>query len=104
MKLKRLLAGMLSAVLSLTTPLSSFAYTPAGSAAGANASGNVTGAGGDFSANITHTSTSGKIGIRLTLVNRNDPSEILSVDDKGKGRRKLCCLLHPFRCAKEKRS
>ena len=53
-------------------------------AAGNNTSGIQTAGGGDFSANITPDATNtGKIGVRFSLVNNANPSEVISVDDEG---------------------
>ena len=87
-KPKRLLAGLLAGTMSLSTAFTSFAVTD-GSSQGNNGAGVVTGAGGDFSANIIdggNGAKSGKIGIRLSLVNAKNPSEVISVDNNGKPR------------------
>lgn len=84
MRLKNVLASLLAVTLSLTAPLTSLAAGDLDdSAQGNNQAGTITGAGGDFSANILNDYTSGKIGFRLTLVDRKDPTKILSVDDNG---------------------
>ena len=85
---KRFIAGLLATTLSLTAPLTSFALTGE-SAQGNDGGGIKTGAGGDFSANIVNGGagpTSGKIGVRLSLVDAKDPSKVISVDDEGRPR------------------
>ena len=85
---KRFIAGLLATTLSLTAPLTSFALTGE-SAQGNDGGGIKTGAGGDFSANIVNGGagpTSGKIGVRLSLVDAKDPSKVISVDNDGKPR------------------
>ncbi len=82
--LKQTATGLMAATLAISSPLSAFAI--GGNNAGNNAAGVVTGAGGDFSANITGDNTSGKIGIRMTLVDAKDPQKIISVDDNGNPR------------------
>jgi hypothetical protein len=88
-KAKQLLASCLSVAMALTSPLTSFADEKSfanSSANGNTEAGYVTGAGGDFSANISDGGaglTSGKIGIRLSLVDPNDPSRVISVDNDG---------------------
>ena len=85
---KRFIAGLLATTLSLTAPFTSFALTGE-SAQGNNGGGIKTGAGGDFSANIVNGGagpTSGKIGVRLSLVDAKDHTKVISVDDNGKPR------------------
>lgn len=81
--IKRLTACLLSATITLgCAPIQSFAI--GGNASGDNSTGVITGAGGDFSANIsTDPRESGKIGVRLSLVDNNNPSEVISVDENG---------------------
>ncbi len=88
MKLKKFLtratSSLLALNLALSAPLTSFAARDLNDfAAGNTQAGVVTGSGGDFSANVTGTNSSGKIGIRLTLVDRNSPEKIVSVDSQG---------------------
>ena len=89
MKIKQITASLLATILLVSTPIASFAGNTSG--LGENASGNTqaginTGAGGDFSANLENNGagpTSGKIGIRLSLVDAKDPTKIISVGDDG---------------------
>lgn len=85
MRIKRFIASLLAAAMTLTSPISSLADV-SGSGQGNAGAGVITGRGGDFSANVDSSLTSGKLGIRLTLVDRNDPTKIISVDDNGKPR------------------
>ena len=87
MRIKKLMAGLLAAAMTLTTPMSAFALGH--NAAGNDNSGIITGRGGDFSANISENGnglTSGKIGIRLSLVDANNPSNVISKDAQGNTR------------------
>ena len=89
MKIKQITASLLATILLVSTPIASFAGNTSG--LGENASGNTqagikTGSGGDFSANLENNGagpTSGKIGIRLSLVDAKDPTKIISVGDDG---------------------
>lgn len=75
--------------MSLSTAFTSSATNVSGMGENANGNSNAgikTGSGGDFSANISengHGLTSGKIGIRLSLVDAKDPTKIISVQDDG---------------------
>lgn len=51
MRIKKLMAGLLAAAMTLATPMSAFALGH--NAAGNDNSGIITGRGGDFSANIS---------------------------------------------------
>lgn len=82
MKKPRLLAGLLAVTMSLSSVFPSLAFND--SAQGNNGAGIVTGSGGDFSANVTGTPTSGKLGVRLSLVRASNPSEVISVNKDGK--------------------
>lgn len=76
-KAKRLFTGILSIILATTPTLSAYAID--GNADGSNNAGVVTGKGGDFSANINPGAGEfGKIGVRLSLVERNNPSQVIS--------------------------
>jgi hypothetical protein len=88
-KIKQFLAGCLSIAMTLSSPVASLAASTdfdGVSAGGHDDKGYVTGKGGDFSSNIEDGGnglTSGKIGIRLSLVSPDDPSQVISVDDDG---------------------
>lgn len=76
---KRAASSLLALSLALTAPISSLANT-GGSAAGDNTGGVNTGGGGDFGVN----KPSGRIGLRLSLVDSNNPEKVISVDENGK--------------------
>lgn len=76
---KRAASSLLALSLVLTAPISSLANT-GGSAAGDNTGGVNTGGGGDFGVN----KPSGRIGLRLSLVDSNNPEKVISVDENGK--------------------
>lgn len=71
---KRAASSLLALSLALTAPISSLANT-GGSAAGDNTGGVNTGGGGDFGVN----KPSGRIGLRLSLVDSNNPEKVISV-------------------------
>lgn len=71
---KRAASSLLALSLALTAPISSLANT-GGSAAGDNTGGVNTGGGGDFGVN----KPSGRIGLRLSLVDSNNPENVISV-------------------------
>lgn len=76
---KRVASSLLALSLALTAPISSLANT-GGSAAGDNTGGVNTGGGGDFGVN----KPTGRIGIRLSLVDSDNPEKVISVDENGK--------------------
>ena len=76
---KKFLSVLLSLNIAMSTPLVSLAKDMSGSAGGSNAGGVTTVSGGDFGVNRPN----GRIGIRLSLVDNNDPSKVISVDPKG---------------------
>ena len=71
---KRAASSLLALSLALTAPISSLANT-GGSAAGDNTGGVNTGGGGDFGVN----KPSGRIGLRLSLVDSDNPEKVISV-------------------------
>ena len=75
---KRAASSLLALSLALTAPISSLANT-GGSAAGDNTGGVNTGGGGDFGVN----KPTGRIGIRLSLVDSDNPEKVISVDESG---------------------
>lgn len=79
----RFISTLLTFTLLFSNTLVSFAGTEDHNAQGNDNKGIVTGKGGDFSANISDDYTSGKIGLRFSLVDMEDPTKILSVDDAG---------------------
>ena len=85
-RLKKATALSLSALTLLTSPLQAYAAGGMeGNAGGSSGTGVVTSTGGDFGCNISAdpTQSMGRIGIRLSLVDRNDPSKVLSLTDDG---------------------
>lgn len=76
--LKRMASSVLAVSLALSAPISSIADT-GGSAAGDNTGGVNTGGGGDFGVN----KPTGRIGIRLSLVDSDNPEKVISVDESG---------------------
>lgn len=78
-KFKKFISILLSLNIIISTPLLSLAGDIGGSAGGSNAGGVTTVSGGDFGVNRP----SGRIGIRLSLIDRNEPSKVISVDESG---------------------
>lgn len=83
-KFKKFTALTLACLTALTSiPLTSFAATGVGgNASGSSTGGVVTSSGGDFGVNISPDRT-GRIGIRLSLVDRENPEKVISVDNDG---------------------
>lgn len=83
--IRRFISVLLCTCLTLSTPLVSLAGSLSAdhNAQGNNINSVITGKGGDFSANISNDYTSGKLGLRFSLVDYNDPTKIISVDDAG---------------------
>lgn len=85
-KLKSLTALALATATFLSTPLQSFAAGGLeGNAGGSSGTGIVTSTGGDFGVNTAEdpTQSMGRIGIRLSLVNADDPTQVISKDNNG---------------------
>lgn len=75
---KKAVSAILATVLSMSSVITGFAGT-SGSAEGSNKGGVVTSSGGDFGVNYPN----GRIGIRLSLVERSNPEHVISVDANG---------------------
>ena len=75
---KKAVSAILATVLSMSSVITGFAGT-SGSAEGSNKGGVVTSSGGDFGVNMDR----GRIGIRLSLVDRANPENVISVNSKG---------------------
>lgn len=86
-KLKSLTALALATATFLSTPLQSFAAGGLeGNAGGSSGTGIVTSTGGDFGVNVNlndPTNSQGRIGIRLSLVSADDPTQVISKDNNG---------------------
>lgn len=85
-KLRSLTALALATATFLSTPLQSFAAGGLeGNAGGSSGTGIVTSTGGDFGVNTAEdpTQSMGRIGIRLSLVNADDPTQVISKDNNG---------------------
>lgn len=86
-KLKSLTALALATATFLSTPLQSFAAGGLeGNAGGSSGTGIVTSTGGDFGVNVDVTNpenSMGRIGIRLSLVNADDPTQVISKNNNG---------------------
>lgn len=84
--LKRISAFALASAMAISTPFQAFADGLSGNAGGSNNQGIVTSTGGDFGVNrdVANPSNSmGRIGIRLSLVDYNNPSNVISVQPDG---------------------
>ena len=86
-KLKSLTALALATATFLSTPLQSFAAGGLeGNAGGSSGTGIITSTGGDFGVNVNTDdpmNSQGRIGIRLSLVNADDPTQVISKDNNG---------------------
>lgn len=81
----RLFSFLLAVVMVLSSAVPSYAMDS--NAGGSTTTGVTTGGGGDFGCNIdadNPSASAGRIGIRLSLVSKSDPTKILSVDSSGK--------------------
>ena len=77
-KLKRFSALTLACLTAISSPLTSYADTGlGGNASGSDHGGVTTVSGGDFGVNVSPDRL-GRIGIRLSLVDANDPSKVIS--------------------------
>ena len=77
-KLKRISALTLACLTAISSPLTSFADTGlGGNASGSDHGGVTTVSGGDFGVNVSPDRL-GRIGIRLSLVDANDPGKVIS--------------------------
>ena len=83
--LKKGISAGLSVVLALSPAITSYADGTAGNASGSDHGGVVTSSGGDFGVNVSPERL-GRIGIRLSLVNADNPQEVISVTPDGKTR------------------
>lgn len=77
---KKAVSAILATVLSMSSVITGFAGT-SGSADGSNNGGVVTSSGGDFGVNMDR----GRIGIRLSLVDRANPEHVISVENGENG-------------------
>ena len=84
---KKAVSAILATVLSMSSVITGFAGT-SGSAEGSNNGGVVTSSGGDFGVNTPN----GRIGIRLSLVDRANPEKVISVTSDGKTPMVVDCL------------
>lgn len=76
----------LACLTAISSPLVALADTGlGGNASGSDHGGVVTSSGGDFGVNVTP-DRMGRIGIRLSLVDANDPGRVISVDKDGNKR------------------
>lgn len=83
--LKKVISAGLSVALALSPAITSYADGTAGNASGSDHGGVVTSSGGDFGVNVSPERL-GRIGIRLSLVNADNPQEVISVTPDGKTR------------------
>lgn len=83
--LKKVISAGLSVALALSPAITSYADGTAGNASGSDHGGVVTFSGGDFGVNVSPERL-GRIGIRLSLVNADNPQEVISVTPDGKTR------------------
>ena len=83
--LKRITSAGLSVALALSPAITSYADGTSGNASGSDHGGVVTSSGGDFGVNVSPERL-GRIGIRLSLVNADNPQEVISVTPDGKTR------------------
>lgn len=84
---KKAVSAILATVLLMSSVITGFAGT-SGSAEGSNNGGVVTSSGGDFGVNYPN----GRIGIRLSLVERSNPENVISVLPDGKTPMVVDCL------------
>ncbi len=75
--LKRITSAGLSVALALSSAITSYADGTSGNASGSDHGGVVTSSGGDFGVNVSPERL-GRIGIRLSLVNADNPQEVIS--------------------------
>lgn len=81
--LKRITSAGLSVALALSPAITSYADGTSGNASGSDHGGVVTSSGGDFGVNVSPERL-GRIGIRLSLVNADNPQEVISYLPDGK--------------------
>lgn len=75
--LKKVISAGLSVALALSPAITSYADGTSGNASGSDHGGVVTSSGGDFGVNVSPERL-GRIGIRLSLVNADNPQEVIS--------------------------
>lgn len=80
--LKKVISAGLSVALALSPAITSYADGTSGNASGSDHGGVVTSSGGDFGVNVSPERL-GRIGIRLSLVNADNPQEVISYAPDG---------------------